>query len=302
MKTYAPIALFVYNRLPHVKQVIQAIKKNPLSRKSTIYIFSDFSDVKAEKEKIDKIRKFLKKIDGFKKKIIVERKTNLGTSKNIVSGLNHIFEKYNKCIIIEDDILISKNFLTQMNYFLQKFKNIKNIASIEGYMYPINFDKSKPEYFLIKGSGCWGWATWKKSWKHYERSAKKLVKKFEKNKILIHEFDFYSSYPFFKMLKKQLKANNSWAIKWAASNFLKGRYTIYFKNSLVKNIGLDGTGVNCKVNYELNQKKFTSKNVYVNKKQLIQENFSVKKDIAKYLKSSFGLNKKLFYAFKQFLS
>ena len=85
-------------------------------------------------------------------------------------------------------------------------------------------------------------------------------------------------------------------------NLEETTYTIYFKNSLVKNIGLDGTGVNCKVNYELNQKKFTSKNVYVNKKQIIQENFRVKKDIANYLKSSFGLNKKLFYAFKQFLS
>ena len=123
-----------------------------------------------------KIREYLKKINGFKKIIIVERKSNLGTSKNIAFGLKQIFKKYSKNIIIEDDILISKNFLHQMNYFLEKFSGNKNISSIEGYMYPVKFDKTVPNYFYLKGSGCWGWATWKRSWENYENSAKKLLK------------------------------------------------------------------------------------------------------------------------------
>ena len=178
MNSYAPIALFVYNRYQHIKKVIEAIKKNPISQRSTIYIFSDYSDVKSEIIKIKKIRKYLQNTIGFKKKIIIERNYNLGTSKNIVMGLNQIFKTYDKCIIIEDDILISKNFLYQMNYFLDKFSKNKSIASIEGYMYPIKFKKSIPDYFFLKGTGCWGWATWRRSWQNYEESVQKLLKKF----------------------------------------------------------------------------------------------------------------------------
>ena len=145
MKTYAPIALFVYNRYDHVKKVVDAIKKNSIAKKSKIYIFSDFSETDEEQKKIKKIRKYLKKINGFKKISIIERKKNYGTSKNIITGLNYIFKFYDKCIIIEDDILVSKNFLYQINYFLSKYNSNGKIASVEGYMYPVPFDK----YFRI---------------------------------------------------------------------------------------------------------------------------------------------------------
>ena len=39
--------------------------------------------------------------------------------------------------------------------------------------------------------------------------------------------------------------NNSWAIRWHASAFLNNKLTLYPKNSLVKNIGIDGSGINC---------------------------------------------------------
>ena len=296
MNSYAPIALFVYNRFIHVKKVIEAIKKNSISQKCNIYIFSDFSDVEVDKNKIKKIRKYLKNLKGFRNVVIIERKYNLGTEKNIVLGLNQMFKKYNRCIIIEDDILISKNFLSQMNYFLEKYNKIKNIASIEGYMYPVKFKKSIPDYFFLKGAGCWGWATWRRSWKNYEDSVSKLLNKFNDKKELINDFDYYDSYPYYKMLKKNKK---SWAIKWYASNFIKNNYTIYFKNTLVKNIGLDGSGENCKIDYNLNPKKFKNITYKIKINMQPNENIIAKKDISKYLKKKFTLMNKLNFFIKK---
>ena len=301
MKTYAPIALFVYNRLSHVKKVIGAIKKNSLAKKSNIYIFSDFSRSYKDQIKINEIRGYIKKIKGFKKLKIIERKKNYGTSKNIITGLNYIFKTYEKCIIIEDDILVSKIFLHQMNYFLNKYNSNKKIASVEGYMYPVEFSNNVPEYYFLKGSGCWGWGTWKKSWKNYEGSTRKLIKKFNNNKNLIRDFNYDNSYPYYKMLLKQLKTNReSWAIKWYASNFLKGNHTLYFKNSLVKNIGLDSTGVNCKIDYNINQKKFLTKKIKLIKNKLIQEDIYTKRQISRYLKDKFKLLRKIFFLMKSF--
>jgi len=302
-KKLAPIALFVYNRLNHVKKVIEALKKNHTAEKSKIYIFSDFSDSDKEQNKIRKIREYLRSINGFKELNIIQRKNNYGTSKNITAGLNYIFEKHDKCIILEDDILVSKNFLSQMNYFLAKFNKNKQIASIEGFMFPVNFRKDIPDYFFLKGTGCWGWATWRRSWKNYEISVQKLLKKFSGKKELVTEFDYYNSYPYYKMLKRQkYSKKKSWAIRWYASNFIKNNYTIYFKNTLVKNIGLDGTGENCRIDYQINQKKFKNQTYKLMENENIKENKFAKKEIAKYLKKKFSLNNKLYLVIKKLLS
>ena len=67
MVSYAPIAFFVYNRFAHVKSITKAIKKNSISKKSKIYIFSDFGNNKTEQNKVKKIRKYLSILRVLKK-------------------------------------------------------------------------------------------------------------------------------------------------------------------------------------------------------------------------------------------
>lgn len=55
-----------------------------------------------------------------------------------------------------------------------------------------------------------------------------------------------------------LGRNNSWAIRWHASIFLKNMLTLYPKESLILNIGLDNSGTHCDDNGYLSQ-TFSSK-------------------------------------------
>ena len=74
MKNLAPIALFTYNRINTLEQCINCLKKNDLAKQSTLYIFSDGPKDISQKKNVDKVRIFLKKIKGFKKKIIIIKK------------------------------------------------------------------------------------------------------------------------------------------------------------------------------------------------------------------------------------
>ena len=73
---YAPIALFVYNRPKHLKKTLNSLKKNPETRMSTIYIFSDSFKNKdlLNKKKVEEVRKIIKKINFFKKKLLLKEK------------------------------------------------------------------------------------------------------------------------------------------------------------------------------------------------------------------------------------
>ena len=48
------------------------------------------------------------------------------------------------------------------------------------------------------------------------------------------------------------KKNNSWAIIWDFNHFMQGTYCLYPYRSLIRNIGLDHTGVHSKPREEYN--------------------------------------------------
>ena len=59
--TLAPIVLFAYNRLEHLKLTISNLKKNNLANSSELIIFSDGPKNTSDVKKINSIRKYLKK-------------------------------------------------------------------------------------------------------------------------------------------------------------------------------------------------------------------------------------------------
>ena len=63
MTKLSPIAIFVYNRHDHFVKTIKYLKKNYLSNKSKIYIFSDGSKKNSDIKPVQKIRNYCKKIN-----------------------------------------------------------------------------------------------------------------------------------------------------------------------------------------------------------------------------------------------
>ena len=292
----APIALFVYNRIDHLKKTIKSLKKNKLSIKSDLIIFSDYAKNNENIKNILEVRKYIKKLKGFKKIKIYERDKNFGLSKNIISGVSIVLKKYKNIIVIEDDLILDKFFLDFMNDGLKLFKKEKKIASIHGYIYPTNLNSHIPDYFFLKGADCWGWATWKRSWNLFEKNGNKL-KYLIDNQNLKKEFNFNGSYDYYKMLVNQIEGkNDSWAIRWYASAFLQQMYTLYPKKTFVKNIGTDGSGTHGTGNRKVNKKSIVRKKyISINiKNKEISENLQAKKKVEEYFrKNSFSFFKKI---------
>ena len=86
----APIVLFVYNRLDHIKQTVEALQKNELASESKLYIYSDAATNSKVEKSVEDVRKFLKTIQGFKNITIIEQKENFGLAKSIITGVTDI--------------------------------------------------------------------------------------------------------------------------------------------------------------------------------------------------------------------
>jgi hypothetical protein len=250
MKQYAPIVLFVYNRPDHTRQTLETLGANMLAKESELFIYSDSSKNQTTVENVQLVRSYIKNAKGFKSVTIIERDKNWGLANSIIDGVTSIVNQYGKIIVLEDDMVTSQYFLTYMNEALTIYENYEQVISIHGYVYPVK--KKLPDYFFLRGADCWGWATWKRGWDIFNPNAQFLLDEVKKQN-LDKLFNFNNSYDYTGMLQSQIDGKiSSWAIRWYASAFLAGKFTLYPGKSLVKNIGHDGSGTHCSenINYE----------------------------------------------------
>ena len=239
----APIVFFVYNRLWHTQQTVEALQNNVLAKQSELYIYSDEANTEKVQKSVNEVRQYIDKIDGFKSVTIIKRKKKFGLADSIIDGVTTIVNQYGRIIVLEDDMVVSPYFLEYMNEALEQFVDDDRVISVHGYVYPVDIEL--PEAFFLPGADCWGWATWRRGWALFNSDGQYLLDELVR-RHLIQEFDYNGAYPFLSMLKDQIKgANDSWAIRWHASAFLAGKLTLYPGRSLVHNIGTDSSGTHC---------------------------------------------------------
>jgi hypothetical protein len=239
------VALFVYNRPTHTANTLAALAKNPEAANTPLVIFSDGARDSTHVASVTAVRTLLANVRGFKDVRIVCHEGNLGLSQSIIQGVSEVINAHGRVIVLEDDLVTSPHFLRYMNQALAFYENDDRVISIHGYVYPTN--RRLPETFFLRGADCWGWGTWRRGWDLFEPNATSLVHEI-RNRGLRKRFDHNNSYPFFKMLRNQAAGKtDSWAIRWHASAFSKGKLTLYPGRSLVRNIGIDRSGTNVRV-------------------------------------------------------
>ena len=239
----APITLFVYNRLWHTQQTIEALQKNELASESELFIYAD--GVKNEKldDQVLEVRSYIKEVGGFSKVTIIERDKNWGLAANIIDGVTNVVNQYGKIIVMEDDLVTSPYFLKFMNEALEFYKDEKKIWHISGWNYPIE-NAGLDNVFLWRLMNCWGWATWANRWEYYEKDVYKTMQEFSKDDIKRFNLDGVEDF-FGQVTANYEKKINTWAIFWYATIFKKNGLCLNPTQTFVENIGNDASGANC---------------------------------------------------------
>ncbi|MDX9697930.1 MAG: glycosyltransferase, partial [Bacteroidales bacterium] len=281
----SPIVIFTYNRLLQTKETIEALQKNELANESELYIFSDAPKNSSEIEKVYGVREYLKTIRGFKSITIIERDRNFGLANSIIEGVSVIIKKYQKVIVVEDDLVTSTNFLLFMNQALGFYETNKKVFSISGYTFPLkSLNGSIQDYYIGYRASSWGWGTWEDRWVEIDWD----VSTYSNFKL-----NLFKQYKFTRggidlpgMLKKQMKGQiNSWAIRWCYHQFLKNTYTVFPTISKVQNIGFGDDATHTK-----DSNRFFTTLDNENKRRFeFNEDLIINKTIAREFRSKFSL-------------
>jgi hypothetical protein len=241
---YAPVALFLYNRFEHAQKTVEALLQAHNSENAPVYIFCDGIPDNASSNTINSVaavRHFAKSITGFKSINIIEHPKNIGLRASILFGIDYVLQSYTSIIIIEDDIVVGKDFLKFMNASLIKYQEEPTIAGISGYSFPIK--ETKP-YFTRTGS-CWGWATYKRVWEPFIKARTMLnIDLIEKEELkLFNVFDHLYSNMFLQSKEGLIQ---SWAVEFYLYYFSQKQFFLMPGVNLIANVGFDGSGAHQK--------------------------------------------------------
>jgi hypothetical protein len=239
----APVVLFAYMRPDHLRLTVDSLRANPESAHTALTVHCDAPKRPEHQAGVDAVRAYVETIDGFASVRRVFRDRNLGLARSIVSGVTEALQAGDRVIVLEDDLLLSPHFLRFMNDGLECYRDDTRVGSIQGYWYPV--ERPLPETFFVAGADCWGWATWARAWAHFQPDGRLLLAEL-KQRRLTRAFDFDGTYPYTRMLRGQIAGrNDSWAVRWHASCFLRDLLMLYPGRSLVDNVGHDGSGTHC---------------------------------------------------------
>lgn len=241
MPDLAPIVLFVYNRPEHTRRTLAALAANPLAVASDLIIYADGPKKQEHSASVREAREVARSASGFRSVRLIERQRNMGLANSIITGVSDVCAAHGRAIVVEDDLVVSPDFLPFLNAALSRYQNEEHVFQISGYAYPAH-DQSTPRSFFLPMASCWGWATWARAWARFDPTMSALTK-LDRDPTARRQFNVDDAYDYYGMACQQRQDKiDSWGIRWQLSLFVGGGLVLYPRDSLVYNAGVDASG------------------------------------------------------------
>lgn len=243
-KVYMKIAniLFTYNRPVHTQRVLEGLKNNTV-KPQKLYIFHDGMKENTNKNDWDKVENVIRSVDWCECEIITSN-INKGLANSVIDGINYVFESNDAIIVLEDDCMPAISFMTFMTQALEFYRNYDRVYSVSGYGWPFKIDSDGYDAYFNGRISSWGWGTWKNRWKEYERDDFIIERLRERKEDSINLATWGNDLELMHRDTKQ-KRVNSWAVYWALKVIEKNGFCVSPIESLISNIGCDGSGIHC---------------------------------------------------------
>ena len=285
----APIALFIYKRPYHAQQTIEHLQLNPEFSASQLFVFCDGAKSEKDVPQVEAARAAIRQYN-LPNVVMYEQPCNLGLANSIISGVSQLCVQFGRVIVLEDDLLVSRGFLSYMNRALEKYQDVTNIMQISGHVFPFpKASNNKADAFFLPITGTTGWATWQRAWDYFDKDCVGYAQ-LKHDRTLRRQFDLNNCYPYSKMMFKCLAGQQDvWGIKWWWSVFKQKGLCVYPHVSLINNLGFDQLSTNTKGSDTFYNDPAWSIHRYITKLpdqiEIDQANYTM---LQKYIRANYG--------------
>ena len=246
--TLAPVAVFAYNRPLHLQRTLDALAGCRLAERTEVYVFADGSKKPAAAEAVAEVRRVLAQeaeAGRFAAFHVHASDVNMGLANSIIRGVGQVLAAHGRVIVLEDDLLVSADFLEFMNDCLAFYKDDETVGAVTGFCpfqtLPEGFSG---DVFLARRTCSHGWGTWTRVWEGVDWSGAD-AQRLDGDWSLRRAFNAEGNDRYDRLRRQLAGRIDSWSIRFGLSLFMRGMGTVYPAINRVSNIGFDGSGVHC---------------------------------------------------------
>jgi len=238
--------LFAYNRPEHLQRTLASLAADPLRPRTRLFVYSDGPATDADVDRVANVRRAFDGIQGWAALEVVRSEVNLGLSRSVIGGVSEVLAAYGRAIVVEDDLEVSPRFLGFLNRLLETYAGEPRVFSASGYSYPPRLVSIPADYpysiYFGHRAYSWGWATWRDRWDGIDWEVRDYAD-FAADRQARKRFDLGGA-DLSQMLDDQMAGRiDSWAVRWCYASYRGGRLNAHPVRTLVRNIGLDRSGV-----------------------------------------------------------
>ena len=234
-----PVALIIFNRPDTTKQVLAEIAK---VKPSKLYVIADGprEGCPEDVEKCSAAREVIEGVDWECEVFKNYSDVNLGCGQRPATGISWIFHHEEETIILEDDCVPHPTFFRFCAELLKKYRHDERVMMISGRNSLGTQSQMSYSYSFRRIMSCWGWATWRRAWHHYDMEMK-LWPTLRNTPWLLDILGDHRAVEYWQNIFEQAHGNagevDYWDYQWLFACWAQNGLAIVPRNNLIRNIG-----------------------------------------------------------------
>lgn len=233
--------LLLYNRPRHALAVLDSLVDNGVER---VRAFLDHPADAAMRVRQERMLEEMRERRGISIELH-RHERRMGLAASVRYALSATLEEADAAVLLEDDCVVRPGGMSFFREGLQALRYDRRIRSLCGYLYPCPFIRADTAPVLLRRFCSWGWATWRDRWQDYHPDIGRAVRSLEKRNLRLDDL----ARDLGELCRSENYLQNRvdiWSIPWTLAHYATGTFSVYPCDSVIENIGFDGTGQNCR--------------------------------------------------------
>jgi hypothetical protein len=242
--TEVPVLLIVWRRPEQLRQVLAGLRQ---VRPQTVYVACDGPNSSRPKEsqKVAQVKEVIDcEIDWPCRVVKRYQRENIGCRNSVVQAIDWFLDEVGEGIILEDDCVPNPDFFRYCAELLARYRHDSRIWSVCGSNFQLGNRRGDAEYYFSIHGDSWGWATWKRAWRHYH-AAEGNWKEFRDSGAMGNVLTNPHERRYWTAILDDLFVRgipDAWDYQWWLAGWMNHALHVWPNHSLISNIGFGADG------------------------------------------------------------
>lgn len=243
-----PVLLIIFNRPELTRRVLEAIA---VVKPARLFVAADGPRGAPDVEQCREARAAIAGVDWECELLTDFSDINLGCGIRVHTAVDWAFSHCDQLMVLEDDCVPGVPFFRFCEQLLEVYRDDERIMHISGNNFHAGESFTPYSYYFSKYTHAWGWATWRRAWRHFDWAMKRWPEVRTAGLVEAccsdpYEREYWSS--IFERMHQG--APDVWDYQWTFACWLQSGLAVLPSVNLVSNLGFGADATHTKAQSE----------------------------------------------------